>query len=238
MISRNMLILVFLWDIGVNCVMNISIFDKNNFGINLSPNLTQKNELFSFHRIIKQCQPLHHVIYEWWWIQLVLQDWVHLLSVNLLICFGTFILPFDMPNIFPVAFSSNEDVFDSAAIRYWLSIDVSLSVSRSTSCSCSPCSVHLFPFLSFNAFLRPSTYFFPALICECHLPCMQKEGYCGPLSRHRPEVRKLGGRFVFPFLWDESMQIGINESSRIVQHLWKYYRCEAKSRVYLLVGRK
>jgi glutathione S-transferase len=54
-------------------------------------------------------------------------------------------------------------------------------------------------------------------------PPFQSEGYCGPLSRFRSEVKELGGSLYFPFLVDETAGVVMNESSQIVHHLWKNY---------------
>ena len=48
-------------------------------------------------------------------------------------------------------------------------------------------------------------------------------GYCGKLSRFRPEVKVYGGKMVFPFLVDETAGVSMNESPAIVRHLWEHY---------------
>ena len=54
-------------------------------------------------------------------------------------------------------------------------------------------------------------------------PPFQPEGFCGPLSRFRKEVKDRGGHLFFPFLVDESAGVAMNESSAIVRHLWQTY---------------
>eukprot|EP00281_Chroomonas_sp_CCMP1168_P030694 CAMPEP_0206244582 /NCGR_PEP_ID=MMETSP0047_2-20121206/18239_1 /ASSEMBLY_ACC=CAM_ASM_000192 /TAXON_ID=195065 /ORGANISM="Chroomonas mesostigmatica_cf, Strain CCMP1168" /LENGTH=283 /DNA_ID=CAMNT_0053669821 /DNA_START=70 /DNA_END=921 /DNA_ORIENTATION=- len=54
-------------------------------------------------------------------------------------------------------------------------------------------------------------------------PPVNEEGYMGPLSRHRGGVRECGGKLVFPFLWDASLSVGLNESAEICRHLWRHY---------------
>ena len=46
-----------------------------------------------------------------------------------------------------------------------------------------------------------------------HGPPFQPEGFCGPLSRFRKEVKDRGGHLFFPFLVDESAGVAMNESS-------------------------
>mmetsp|Transcript_6249 Transcript_6249/g.14561 ORF Transcript_6249/g.14561 Transcript_6249/m.14561 type:complete len:188 (-) Transcript_6249:83-646(-) len=54
-------------------------------------------------------------------------------------------------------------------------------------------------------------------------PPLQPEGYCGPLSRFRPEIPPLGGALTFPFLHDATMGVSLNESADIARHLWEHY---------------
>ena len=86
----------------------------------------------------------------------------------------------------------------------------------------------------------------PPCASHAHLLEFAFTGYCGKLSRFRPQVtlspvdlkltfskseqiaicsqvKRHGGQMIFPFLVDETAGVAMNESAAIVRHLWKHY---------------
>uniref|UniRef100_A0A6S9X0S1 GST N-terminal domain-containing protein n=1 Tax=Chrysotila carterae TaxID=13221 RepID=A0A6S9X0S1_CHRCT len=61
------------------------------------------------------------------------------------------------------------------------------------------------------------------LVKPCPRETLRTEGAYSSKSRHKPEVRAAGGKLLFPFLVDHSANVALNESSYIVEHLWKHY---------------
>ena len=69
-----------------------------------------------------------------------------------------------------------------------------------------------------------------ALIKPTPRETLRLEGAFSPAARHKAEVRKRGGRLLFPFLDDRTAGVALNESSDICQHLWEHYGADVTER--------
>jgi len=62
-----------------------------------------------------------------------------------------------------------------------------------------------------------------ALVLPCPRETLRLEGAYSSASRHKPKVKSLGGRLLFPFLHDRTAGVTLNQSSEICEHLWSAY---------------
>lgn len=60
-------------------------------------------------------------------------------------------------------------------------------------------------------------------VMPCPRETLRCEGAHSDLSAWRPEVQARGGRLLFPYLYDHSAGVALNESEAIVEHLWRTY---------------
>lgn len=61
------------------------------------------------------------------------------------------------------------------------------------------------------------------LVKPCPRETLRLEGAFGPASRHKPQVREIGGELLFPFLVDRTAGVCLNQSRDICEHLWRCY---------------
>ena len=62
-----------------------------------------------------------------------------------------------------------------------------------------------------------------AEVHPCPRSTLRVEGTYSATSAFKPEVRRAGGRLLFPFLIDHTAGVALNQSAAIVEHLWTTY---------------